>query len=196
MSIKVWRQFTPFYFYSAVALFLGATVRTGGFSKTAIVVLLVLGFLSWGLTEYGLHRFIFHLETRPILGRKFVYASHQWHHENPKASDPLFASLWISAPIAAVYYLLARAALGNWSAASYLFTGLIGGYFCYEWLHFQAHHRKPRLRLFRYLKKYHLLHHYRTADSRFGVTSPVFDLVFGTFQPVRDASRQMIRGNL
>jgi sterol desaturase/sphingolipid hydroxylase (fatty acid hydroxylase superfamily) len=193
MSIKAWRQFTPFYFYSAVALLMATAARSGGISRGGIVLLLVSGFFSWGLTEYILHRFIFHFESHRILGRKFVYAAHQSHHENPKATDTLFASLQISVPIAAAYYIFARAVLGSWSAASYLFIGLIAGYFCYEWLHFQAHHRKPRLRLFRYLKKYHLLHHYRTPGSRFGVTSPVLDLVFGTFQPVRQAPRQLIR---
>ena len=181
MSIKDWKQFTPFYFYSAVALVLGVAAAQSEFSGRRILLLVFSGFLSWGLTEYILHRFVFHLGSHQILGRKLVYAPHQSHHENPKATDPLFASLLISVPIASVYFLVARVALGSWSAASYLFIGLIAGYFCYEWLHFQAHHRKPRLRIFRYLKRYHLLHHHRTPDSRFGVTSPVFDLLFGTF---------------
>jgi sterol desaturase/sphingolipid hydroxylase (fatty acid hydroxylase superfamily) len=38
------------------------------------------------------------------------------------------------------------------------------------------------MRLLRYLRRYHLLHHYKTPDLRFGVTSPLFDLLFGTFR--------------
>ena len=189
MSIKVLRQFTPFYFFTAVGLFLGVAAAMGkGPSKSKISILLILGFLSWGVVEYVLHRFIFHLDARLISGRKFVYAAHLSHHENPKETDDLFASMQISAPLAAAYWLLAWAVLGTWRAASYLFIGLIFGYFCYEWLHFQAHHRRPRLPLFRYLKKYHLLHHYRTPGLRFGVTSPIFDRLFGSFRPVRDTS--------
>jgi sterol desaturase/sphingolipid hydroxylase (fatty acid hydroxylase superfamily) len=56
------------------------------------------------------------------------------------------------------------------------------GYFFYEWLHFQCHHGNSRLRVLRYLRKYHLLHHYKTPELRFGVTSPLFDLIFGTFR--------------
>ena len=185
MSIKGLRQFTPFYFYTAVALCLGAAAAAGeGPSGGAVLLLLVSGLLSWGLVEYALHRFIFHYDARSELGRKFVYGAHLSHHENPGAADDLFASLRMSAPIAASYWLLAWAATGSWRAASYLFIGLAAGYFYYEWLHFQAHHGRPRLRLFRYLKKYHLLHHHQTPGLRFGVTSPLFDLAFGTFRPV------------
>jgi sterol desaturase/sphingolipid hydroxylase (fatty acid hydroxylase superfamily) len=187
MSIKDWRKLAPFYFYTAVVLLLAAAARGNGPSKSAILILFLFGFLSWGLVEYVLHRFVFHLDATPIFGRNFVYAAHLTHHENPKATDYLFANLQISLPIAMAYWLLAWAVLGTWRAASYLFIGLVAGYFCYEWLHFLAHHGRSRLPLFRYLRKYHLLHYYRTPDQRFGVTSPVFDLLFGTFRPVRDA---------
>ena len=74
---------------------------------------------------------------------------------------------------------------------AYLFIGLIGGYFGYEWLHYQAHHGASRLRLLRYLKKYHLLHHHQTPDLRFGVTSPIVDYLFGTYQPVGKRAPQL-----
>ncbi len=180
MSIKGWRKVAPFCFYTAVVALLLITAAKGPrMPKSTILILLVCGFLSWGLVEYVLHRFAFHFETIP----NFVNASHLAHHENPKAMSDLFASLKLSVPIAAAYWLLAWEFLGMWLAASYLFMGLVAGYFCYEWLHYQAHHGRSRLPLLRYLRKYHLLHHYRTPDRRFGVTSPVFDLLFGTFAP-------------
>ena len=189
MSIKGWRKLAPFYFYAAVVLLLAAATRGNEPSKSAILILFLFGFLSWGLVEYVLHRFVFHVDAGSIFGRNFVYAAHLTHHENPKATDQLFASLQISMPIATAYWLLAWATLGTWRAASYLLIGLIAGYFCYEWLHFLAHHGRSRLPLLRYLKKYHLLHHYRSPDLRFGVTSPIFDFLFGTFRPVRNTVR-------
>jgi sterol desaturase/sphingolipid hydroxylase (fatty acid hydroxylase superfamily) len=189
VSVKVWKQFTPFYFYTTICLFLGIVSATGkGLSKTYVAILLILGFLSWGIVEYVMHRFIFHLDARSRLELNLMNAAHRSHHENPRATDQLFASMKVSVPVAASYWLVAWAALGTWRAASYLFMGLIAGYFCYEWLHFQAHHWTPRLSVFRYLKKYHLLHHYRTPSFRFGVTSPLFDLLFGTFRRVGDTS--------
>ena len=182
MEIRGWRLFTPFYFYTTIALCVGAAATFEGPSGGRILLLLVTGFLSWGLVEYALHRFIFHYAARSESGLKLVYAAHLSHHEDPGATDHLFTSLRMSVPIAAVYCLLAWAVAGSWRAAVYLFIGLVAGYFCYEWLHFQAHHGRPRLRPLRYLRKYHLLHHHRTPGLRFGVTSPLFDLAFGTFR--------------
>ena len=190
MSFRKWKQFAPFYFYGGLALCLASAAAFGpGPSRGQILILFVSGFLSWGLIEYCLHRFIFHYHAHTPKARKFVYEAHLSHHENPNATDRFFSSLRFSVPIAASYWLLLWAILGTWRAASYFSIGVIAGYFCYEWLHFQAHHRRPRLPLFRYLKKYHLLHHYRSSESRFGVTSPLFDLALGTFQPVREYRR-------
>ena len=175
---------TPLYFYTAVVLCLLVVTHNEALSWGAGLVLLTSGILSWGLLEYGLHRFVFHYNARSELGRKLVYAAHLSHHDYPGATDRLFSSLLISAPVAAVYLLLALITTGSLRAASFLFTGLVVGYFYYEWLHFRSHHSKARLRLFRYLKKYHLLHHHQTPELRFGVTSPLFDMIFGTFRPV------------
>jgi sterol desaturase/sphingolipid hydroxylase (fatty acid hydroxylase superfamily) len=189
MSIKGWRKLAPFYFYTAIVLSLTAAVSSYGPPKGVIFTLLIFGFLSWGLLEYVLHRFVFHFNATSVFGRNFVYSTHLTHHENPKSTENLFANMQISLPIATAYWLFAWAVSGTWQAASCLFIGLIAGYFCYEALHFLAHHGRSRLPLVRYLRKYHLLHHYRTPDRRFGVTSPVFDLLFGTFQPVRKLVR-------
>ena len=183
----------PLYFYTAVVLCLLAVTRNEALSLIAVLLLLASGILSWGLIEYGLHRFIFHYDARSALGKKMVYAAHLSHHDDPRATNRIFSSLLISAPVAAAYLLLARITIGSWRAASFLFTGLALGYFYYEWLHFRAHHRRARLRLFRYLRKYHLLHHYRTPELRFGVTSPLFDVIFGTFRPVAGRYKRHVK---
>lgn len=97
----------------------------------------------------------------------------------------------MSLPIALCYGLLMWALVGDWRSTAYLFGGLIAGYFSYEWVHYQAHHGRPRLRLLRYLKRYHLLHHHRTPGLRFGVTSPVIDYLFGTFQQMSKGASQV-----
>ena len=185
MAVKA---LAPLYFYTAVVLCLFALTSGESLSLGVGALLLVSGVLSWGLLEYGLHRFIFHYDARSAFGKKVVYAAHLSHHDDPRATDRIFSSLMVSAPVAAAYLLLARLATGSWRAASFLLAGLTLGYFYYEWLHFRAHHRRARFRLFRYLRKYHLMHHYKSPELRFGVSSPLFDIVFGTFRPV--ASRR------
>ena len=186
-----WKQLAPVYFYTAVVVCLIAVTRDNTFSTFQNFLLVAGGVLSWTLIEYGLHRFVFHYRARSVFGRKLLYAAHMSHHEDPRAASRLFASLLLSLPIATAYFLLGLVASGSWHAATFLFAGLTAGYFCYEWLHFQAHHRRPRLRLFRYLRKYHLLHHHQTPELRFGVTSPLFDMLLGTFRPL--SSRNIAR---
>jgi len=182
VSVAGWKQLAPVYFYTTLVICLFAVTRGEAFSWSKSFLLIGLGVLSWTLIEYVLHRFVFHYSARSAFGRKLVYAVHLSHHENPRAANRFFSSVLLSLPIAMAYLLLAWLATGSLRAASYLFTGLTAGYSGYQWLHFQAHHRRPRLRLFRYLRKYHLLHHYQTPEIRFGVTSPLFDVILGTFR--------------
>jgi dihydroceramide fatty acyl 2-hydroxylase len=188
VSVAAWKQFTPWYFYTAAVLCLAFVASGRGLSVSSLVVLLGCGFLSWGLIEYVLHRFIFHYDARSRVGRKLLYHAHISHHENPEATSRHLASLFLSTPVGGAYWLLAWAATGSWPAASYLLIGMAAGYLSYQVLHFHCHHGRSRLRLLRYLRQYHLLHHYKTPEQRFGVTSPLFDLVFGTFRPVVDRS--------
>jgi sterol desaturase/sphingolipid hydroxylase (fatty acid hydroxylase superfamily) len=187
MSVARFRQFVPLFFYTTVALCLTFFAARTGFNFLAVVTLLVVGFLSWSLIEYGLHRFIFHYDAKSPLGRRILYDAHLGHHEDPAAVNRIFASLYLSVPISATYWLLAWVATGSFASASYLFIGMASGYFAYEWLHFQCHHGKSRLPILRYLRKYHLLHHHKTPELRFGVSSPLLDLVFGTFRPVNES---------
>jgi sterol desaturase/sphingolipid hydroxylase (fatty acid hydroxylase superfamily) len=187
MTTTSWKQFTPFFFYTTAAVCAGiAATLSETRSAGRILLLFLAGVLSWCFIEYGLHRFIFHYEARSEPVRRILYGVHQVHHDHPQAMDDLFASLRFSVPIAATYYLILWALLGSWQATAYVFIGLVAGYFTYEWVHYQAHHGRPRSRLLRYLRRYHLLHHHRTPDLRFGVTTPFVDYLFGTFRPVRE----------
>ena len=181
MPVAARKRFTTGYLYAGLVLcFAFAAVWAGLFSWRTIP-LLAIGLISWSLFEYIMHRFIFHYEARSRLGRKFLYHAHISHHEDPLSGGGISASLVLGVPIGVAYWLLAWGVTGSWVAASWLFIGLAAGFFGYKWVHFQCHHRRSRLRLLKYLRHYHLLHHYRTPEQRFGVTSPLFDIVCGTF---------------
>ena len=184
MAALIWRKFLPLIFYVLVAPGLVLLSRREGQAISTIPFLLVGGVLSWGLIEYLLHRFIFHHSAQSHLARQLIYHAHMSHHENPLAHSKHLASMLLSAPVAIAYWLLCWAITQSLAAASYLFIGMSCGYFIYQWLHFYSHHRKSRSGILRYLRRYHQLHHHQTPDLRFGVTSPLFDLLFGTFRPV------------
>lgn len=180
-----WRRATPFFFYAACSAGLsiaGALTENRGVASYA--ALGMIGLVSWVFLEYALHRFVFHFEATSEPAQSLLYSMHGAHHDDPTAIEHLFARLSMSLPIATAYYLIVWLILGNWRPSAYMFTGLIIGYFTYEWLHYRAHHAAPRFRVFKYLKRYHMLHHHLTPDRRFGVTSPIADALLGTFQRV------------
>ena len=182
MPVATQARFTTSYIYAGVVLCLGIAAAGAGLFSWSTIPLLVVGLFSWSVFEYIMHRFIFHYEARSRLGRKFLYHAHVSHHEDPLAQSGLSSSLIMGLPIGAAYWLLVWSATGSKVAGLWAFIGLAAGFFGYKWVHFQCHHRRSRLRLLRYLRHYHLLHHYKTPERRYGVTSPLFDLVFGTFR--------------
>jgi dihydroceramide fatty acyl 2-hydroxylase len=189
--LKNWKHFTPFYFYTVVAILLASIAKNGTLSIGKICLLFLIGFLSWGFVEYSLHRFAFHYEAKSERTRQLIYSAHLSHHERPQSVEQLFSSLRTSVPLASLYFLVVWSIVWSWRVAAFIFIGLLAGYFCYEFLHYQAHHRSPHLRLFRYLRAYHLLHHHRTPSMRFGVTSPFVDMLFRTFEPVKSRERDL-----
>jgi len=76
----------------------------------------------------------------------------------------------------------------NWHAATSVFCGGIFGYISYDLTHYFLHHRNlPSY--YRELKKYHLQHHFMDYENGFGVTSRLWDRVFGTELPPPKAAK-------
>jgi sterol desaturase/sphingolipid hydroxylase (fatty acid hydroxylase superfamily) len=47
-------------------------------------------------------------------------------------------------------------------------------------VHYYVHRGSVPGRIGRFLRKYHMTHHYAKPDRHFGVSSPLWDLVFRT----------------
>ena len=181
-QVDKFQLYKPFVFYTVVvALMQFAVVRSGASSLAAAAALFGVGLQTWGLYEYVTHRWVLHREPKADGFNLPGNLTHLRHHADPNSLQRLNVQLSESVPVCVVYYLLAWALTGGWQEATHLFTGLIAGYFFYEYLDFQAHHGTSRGRLTRYFRKYHLQHHHFDATVRFGVTSPLFDYIFGTF---------------
>lgn len=182
--------YKPFAFYAVVLVALNAAAFRGAEQTFgAAAALVCAGLLVWGLVEYSIHRWVLHHETSIEDAQLHGNRVHLAHHANPHALDRLNVQLSESLPICAVYCLLAWAATGSWRSMTFLYDGLMLGYFFYEYLDYQAHHGAARGPVVRYFRRYHLLHHHCDAEARFGVTSPLFDLVFGTYRVARKTTR-------
>jgi len=142
------------------------------------------GFIVWTLSEYLLHRFLFHYEpSAPWLQRAW-YLIHGVHHEQPQCKTRLVMPPILSIPLAFLFYgffaLLVGAIVGLPHLTGPVFAGFLTGYLCYDMLHYAEHHLSMRWGFLKYIKLYHLRHHYKNPNHGFGVSSPVWDVVFRT----------------
>jgi hypothetical protein len=69
-----------------------------------------------------------------------------------------------------------------WWAHPVVALGWLAGHGAYDTVHRSIHARAPRGRYGRLVRRQHLDHHFGGAGRNFGVTSPVWDVVLGTYR--------------
>lgn len=140
------------------------------------------GALLFFTTEYTTHRFVFHMPPpkRPF-ALKMLKALHYDHHEDPNDLHHLFLPIWYGLSNFGILFLIVWGITDSIVYAEAVAAGGILALLYYEWVHFVAHRPiKPWTAYGRWMKKYHLWHHYKSERFWFGVTNPVLDMVFGT----------------
>lgn len=150
----------------------------------ATVGLVFAGLLTWTLTEYVLHRFVFHWTNETPFARRVHFLLHGVHHDYPNDKDRLVMPLGFSLPLGALIFG-AFLLLFGLRLAEPLFVGLVIGYLVYDGTHYAVHHFKQTTRVGRFVKRHHMLHHHMDHDGGFGVSSPLWDLVFRTMPHVK-----------
>ncbi|MFN2329422.1 MAG: sterol desaturase family protein [Chromatocurvus sp.] len=174
---------TPLLFWGPVAAWLlwrGAAGHDLGAGTLGLLA--IAGIVTWTFTEYLLHRFLFHFPARSSLGKWLVFLFHGNHHDDPKDKTRLVMPPAGAIPIMAVLYLLFSLLLpATWLDAFGAF--FIVGYLIYDYIHYASHHFPMRNPVAKFLKHYHLKHHFSGQGGRYGVSSPLWDMVFGTRPP-------------
>lgn len=136
----------------------------------------VLGAMSWTALEYGLHRFAMH-EMR---GRGLASVEHLSHHADVTYFSPASKKALSAAATTVVVHPIARAVAGRRWARAYT-AGLIATYYGYEVAHRRIHTHPPASGYGRWARRSHLHHHFGSPMRNFGVTTPVWDRVLGTY---------------
>ncbi len=167
-----------------VVIFLPAIALLAGTALERLGVLEALawfggGYVFWTLTEYWLHRVIFHFEPEEGFGARLHWIMHGVHHDHPNDPMRLVMPPSASIPLAIAFYALFWLALGADSATAFG-AGFLAGYLAYDMIHFAVHHHKPRTRVERKLRELHMRHHFQDDERGFGVSAPYWDRVFGT----------------
>jgi sterol desaturase/sphingolipid hydroxylase (fatty acid hydroxylase superfamily) len=171
---------TPAALYlPVVAYALFTALGTHGQALPAVLGWFVVGYVLWTLFEYWFHRLFFHLPVRGPVSAKVYFFVHGVHHDYPWDRSRLVMPPAVSLTLAVLMYLLFRGVWGTerlWAP----FAGLVFGYVVYDSIHWYTHASKPTTRIGKWLRREHLVHHFKDSGSRFGVSCPWWDHVFRT----------------
>lgn len=150
------------------------------FSPGVFIGLFIGGWITWTLAEYWVHRWLYHVKTNNKTLLKIQHMGHGIHHQYPKdptrlAMPPLPALILISA-FFGLFYLIMK------DYAFAFFPGFLFGYVLYISLHYMQHlYKPPKFAPLNRLWKWHALHHYKYPETKaFGVSTNLWDVVFGT----------------
>lgn len=162
--------FLPAIGYFAYSGFLGAT------SWWMTTLAWIGGVFFWTFTEYAIHRWPFHYQPKTEFGNKIHFMVHGVHHDYPRDSTRLVMPLLVSIPLATLFYFAFSMVLGVY--CDIVFSGFLFGYLAYDVLHYATHHWPMPGKTMKFLKQYHMRHHFQDDNVAYGITSPLWDYVF------------------
>jgi sterol desaturase/sphingolipid hydroxylase (fatty acid hydroxylase superfamily) len=171
----------PVIYLPIVAWAAWTSVAERGQSALATAGLWAVGLMAWTLTEYWLHRKLFHWQPGGRIGERFHFIAHGVHHLWPRDRYRLVMPAAVSGAIAVGFWFAFSVALGP--LAPGFFAGFVSGYVAYEMLHYTVHHHAPKLPMLKKLRRHHLVHHFKEAqhERKFGVSTTLWDHVFRTY---------------
>lgn len=170
----------PIIVYVPIAVYF--IVRSGDngiLSGWSVVLSVVAGMFVWTLAEYLLHRFVFHYQPNSEWGKRLHFLMHGIHHDYPQDATRLVMPPVVSIPLAILFFGLFTAVLPA-ILVNPFFAGFLLGYVCYDEIHYATHHAPMKGKLGLWLKHHHVRHHYLDPNRGYGVSTPLWDYVFGT----------------
>lgn len=142
-----------------------------------IAFALFLGILTWSFMEYSIHRWLGHdRKTMP----NFFSVEHLRHHSEGNYFAPMTKKV---GAVAVAMALIGTPAYLAFEVAGVAYVaGLLGFYLFYEILHRLEHTHGATTAYGRWARRHHFHHHFHNPKMNHGVTSPLWDVVFGTYQ--------------
>jgi sterol desaturase/sphingolipid hydroxylase (fatty acid hydroxylase superfamily) len=165
-----------------IGVLLALAISAGGTSTLGLVGLFAGGYLLWTLSEYWIHRVIFHFEPEEGFGARLHWIIHGVHHDHPNDPLRLVMPPSVSLPLSSLFLVAFWAVLGTplWYGFG---AGFIAGYLIYDMTHYHLHHHKPKTRAGKRLRELHMRHHFQDHTTGFGISAPYWDTAFGTHSP-------------
>ena len=176
--LVIWGLYVPII--SLMLYYSGAVMQL---TAVQLIATFLGGMFFWSFFEYCIHRFAFHFVAESERATKIVYVIHVNHHEYPRDKERLFMppvpSLILSSVLFSFQYLMFHLFNANGYVFAF-FPGFILGYLMYGTMHYAIHAWTPPFKWMKPLWRNHHLHHYKNDHMGFGVSSTLWDHVFGT----------------
>ena len=172
VPITMWLTLSAFLAWYAFTYTDMSAGRIGG--------LFAAGLFVFTIFEYVLHRYLYHLAPTTPERAKIQYTFHGVHHEYPKDKTRLAMPPALAIIVASFFFGLFFLLMGE--AAYAFFPGFMVGYTGYLAVHFIVHAYAPPKNVLKQLWINHSIHHYKNPESNYGVSSPMWDYIFGSFQ--------------
>ncbi len=176
-----WVRFFSFWIYPLLTGLLVFHSDVQRSQASRLLVLILIGLAIWSLLEYLLHRYFFHWTPQNPGMRKIIHQLHYNHHQDPRHPGKILVQPLYSLPVSGLlgwgFYWIG----GSFLDATGFLTGLWAGFLYYEWVHYRLHLGKNSRGLLKRQRRWHFYHHFVDPDHCFGVTSPLWDAVFGTW---------------
>lgn len=165
-------------FYGVSALVLWWSIARLHLPVISCVALFVVGAFFFTWVEYTVHRYFYHMRTDSPRRTRIQYMFHGVHHDHPRDKKRLALPPIGTLVVAALFIGLFRLVLGPYGFA--FGGGFMAGYATYLALHYAIHVYSPPHNFLKAVWKHHNLHHFVGDTAAFGVSSPLWDHVFGT----------------
>ncbi len=177
-SLSKVRFYVPLIVYVPVIAFLSyKSLWQNEMAFVNFAAWLLFGLGIWTITEYFLHRYVFHFEPKSGWGQRIHFIFHGVHHDYPNDAKRLVMPPSASIPMALGFYLLFDWLLPQ-NCEYPFFIGFMIGYLFYDMVHYALHHASFKSGFWKKLKQHHMLHHYSDSTKGYGVSWTFWDHIF------------------
>lgn len=173
----------PFVLWIPIVLFvLFSALSSGTSTPVQALAFVPLGWLTWQLMEYFIHKKLFHWAGgTPFIRQISGAEGHVFHHRYPDDDTrlvmPIAVSIILASLIAGLLWLFGRP-----DVTMPFWCGIVGGYLWYDFMHWSQHYRKPLTKWGHRLRAHHMSHHFADPDTNFGISHMWMDKVLGTMR--------------
>ena len=137
----------------------------------------VVGMFSWSFVEYGMHNWNGHL----CRGKTRFSRAHLRHHADPEYEQTTQEKILQTVPIGSLVVIISSLFIG-WAGGFTYLGGMLLAYLLYSYSHWASHALPPKTAYGRWMRRHHFYHHFTNSKFNHGFTSPIWDMVFGTYR--------------